>query len=85
MEAILYILAVMIFWDFSNHVVELFGWHDRFKNSKSWLSYYYPHLRYKKGPKGPLERNNGYLIYQRFWVGFWGTAFALILIYIIFH
>jgi hypothetical protein len=85
MEIILYVLAVMIFWDFSTHVVELLGWQDKFKNSKSLWSYYYPHLRYKKGPSGPVERENGYLVYQRFWVTFWGTAFLLILIYIVFH
>jgi hypothetical protein len=84
MRILLYILAVMIFWDFSGHVIELVGWHERFKRSNSWLSYYYPHLRWKKSPKGPVERKNGFQIYQRFWVDFWGTAFALIVIYLIF-
>jgi hypothetical protein len=83
-DIILYILAVMIFLDFSLHVFELFGLDVKFIRSKSIFSYYYPHFRWIKTPNGPIERPNWNLIYQRFWVTFWGLAFLLLIIYLIF-
>ena len=77
MDFILWVLAVMIFWDFSTHVVEMFGWENKFLNSQNKLSYYYPHLSFKKTPTGPVRRENRGIIYQRFWVTYWGLAFIL--------
>lgn len=83
-DFILYILAIMIFWDFSIHVIELFGWGRKFVESESMFSYYYPHLRWTKTPDGPRERPNWFKFYSKFWVIFWGLVFILLLIYIIF-
>jgi hypothetical protein len=83
MDKILYVLAVMIFWDFSTHLIEMFGWEKKFLHSRSIFSYYYPHLSNKKGPDGPIPRKNRENIYQRFWVTFWGLAFVLIMVYIL--
>lgn len=83
-DLILYILAVMIFWDFSLHVIELFGWVEKFTQSKSLLSYYYPHFYWKKTSNGPAVRDDWQKNYQRFWVAFWATALLLILAYLIF-
>jgi len=84
LDFILYILAVMILWDFSLHILELFRLDDKFVRSKSIFSYYYPHFRWIKAPNGPVERSNWSSFYQRFWVAFWGSAFLLLIIYIIF-
>lgn len=83
-DIILYILAVMIFWDFSLHVLELFGLDKKFINSKSVFAYYYPHFRWCKTPTGSVERQNWWILYRRFWVMYWGLAFILLLIYLIF-
>lgn len=83
-DIILYLLLVMIFWDFSLHVLELFGLDSKLIKSKSFLSYYYPHFRWIKTPSGPIARQNWFMFYQKFWVTFWGLAFMLLLIYIIF-
>jgi len=85
MDLILYILTVMIFWDLSLHLIELMGKARKFTSSQSIFSYYYPHFRWIKTPKGPVERKNWYRFYQVFWVAYWSFAFALILVYIIFH
>lgn len=84
LDFILYILAAMIFWDFSCHVVELFKWDIKLLQSKSIFSYFYPHFRWRKTPNRPAERQNWQRLYQRFWVTFWGLAFILVLIYLIF-
>ncbi|MCX6721792.1 MAG: hypothetical protein NTY04_01175 [Candidatus Staskawiczbacteria bacterium] len=82
-DFILYIIMVMIFWDFSCHVIELFGWVGKFLESNNIFSYYYPHFRYKKTPNGLVERKNWQKLYQRFWVTFWGLAFILIVVHIV--
>lgn len=83
-DFILYILAIMIFWDFSIHVIELFNWTSKFTKSKSIFSYYYPHLYWIKTPNGPVVRPNWQKLYQKFWTIYWGIAFLLLLIYLIF-
>ncbi|MDE1874580.1 MAG: hypothetical protein KGI79_00050 [Patescibacteria group bacterium] len=83
MQIILYILAAMIFWDLSIHVIELFGKAEKFSKSRSVLSYYYPHLYWKKTKAGPVVRENWQRLYQRFWVTYWGTAFVLIIVYML--
>jgi len=83
-DIILYILAVMILWDFSLHIIELLGLDIKFIKSKSILSYYYPHFRWIKTPEGPIERRNWNKFYQRFWTTYWGMAFLLLLFYLIF-
>jgi hypothetical protein len=83
MEYLLYVLATMIFWDFSIHVIELFDKQSLFLKSRSPFSYYYPHLSYKKSPQGPVLRENRNMLYQRFWVGYWGIALLLVLTYLI--
>jgi hypothetical protein len=83
MDFILYILALMIFWDLSTHVIELFGLIEKFTKSKSIFSYYYPHFYWKKTPNGPVIRENWKKNYQIFWVLFWGVAFILIIVYIV--
>ncbi len=83
LNAILYVLAVMLFYDFSIHVIELFGLVPKFLNSRSLFSYYYPHFKYRKIPNGIQERSDWGLFYQRFWVAYWGIAFILLVVYII--
>ncbi len=83
LDFILYILAAMVFWDFSCHVIELLNWSPKFTRSKSIFSYYWPHLRWRKTPNGPVERENWKKLYDRFWVTYWGLAFILLIIYLI--
>jgi len=83
LDFILYILAVMIFWDFSCHVIDLLNWSQKFTKSKSIFSYYYPHFRWRKSPNGPVERENWRILYNRFWTAYWGLAFILLIIYLI--
>ena len=75
----------MIFWDFSLHVLELLKLDVKLIRSKSIFSYYYPHFRWIKTPNGPVERPNWNLFYQRFWVVFWGFAFIVLLVYVMFR
>ncbi|MEX2090566.1 MAG: hypothetical protein WD989_00310 [Candidatus Paceibacterota bacterium] len=82
-DFILYTLAIMIFWDFSLHVIEMLGWVGKFTKSSFFLSYYYPHFYWKKTPDGPIVRENWQKPYQIFWVSFWGSGFSLMVIYII--
>ena len=82
-DSILYILGILIFWDFSLHVIELFHWDKFLIKSKSWFSYYYPHFRWIKTLNGSIERPNWNKFYQRFWVSFWGTALILLITYIV--
>ena len=77
LDLILWVLAIMIFWDFSTHVIEIFDWDKNFLTSKSIFSYYYPHLSFRKTSEGPVLRENRKIRYQRFWVFYWGTAFVL--------
>lgn len=58
LNLLLYILVIMIFWDLSIHLIELFGKAKKFVESKSIFSYYYPHFRHKKTPTGSVEREN---------------------------
>jgi len=83
LDFLLYILIVMIFWDFSCHFIQLLGWAPRFTRNKSIFSYYYPHFRWKKTPNGPIEKENWRRLYDRFWTAFWGAAFILLVIYLI--
>lgn len=83
LDFILYILAVMIFWDLSGHIIMMLGWDTKFTRSRSFFSYYFPHLRWKKTPNGPVERENWRRIYDRFWVVYWGLAFILLMVYLI--
>lgn len=75
----------MIFWDLSAHLINLLGLRKKFLESKSILSYYYPHTRYKKTATGPVERTNSQKKYDYFWTLYWGIAFVLLLIYILFR
>jgi len=91
-DLILYILAVMIFWDFTIHVIDKRDrkyklsnqfnrmWEQRLKKSKSFLSYYYPHFWGKK----PVSDEQAWKRYDYFWLIYWGTATVLLIIYIIF-
>ncbi len=83
LDFILYILAVMIFWDFSLHVIELLNLAPKFTRSKSIFSYYFPHLRWRKSLNGPIERENWRKLYNCFWTTYWGIAFILLIIYLI--
>ncbi|KKU98921.1 MAG: hypothetical protein UY32_C0011G0006 [Candidatus Jorgensenbacteria bacterium GW2011_GWC1_48_8] len=76
-DIILYILLVMIFWDFSCHVIKWLGGEEKFTRSKSIFSYYYPHFNWMKTPNGPVQRPNWRKYYDRFWVAYWGIAFVL--------
>ena len=83
-ESIPFVLAAMILWDLSLHVLKLFGFERKFLESTSVLSYYYPHFRWKKTPNGPLERleQEWRPIYDMFWTCYWGVAFVLLLAYL---
>lgn len=83
LDFVLYFLAVMIFWDFSLHVIMLFGWEVKLTRSKSIFSYYFPHLYWKKTLNGPVQRENRRKIYDRFWTAYWGLAFIILIIYLI--
>lgn len=83
-DLILYILLAMIFWDFSTHLIEGFGWVEKFIRSKSIFSYCYPHFYWMKTPNGPRERPNWNKLYQKFWITYWGLAFLLLIIYLVF-
>lgn len=83
LDFILYILAVMIFWDFSLHILMRLGWDVKLTRSKSIFSYYFPHLYWKKTPAGPVKRENAQKLYDWFWIIYWGTAFILLSIYLI--
>ena len=82
---VLYIVTGMIFWDFSLHVLDILDWSPKFTHSKSIFSYYYPHFRFKKTPNGPVERDNWYSFYTKFWVAYWGIAFVLMASYLVFR
>ncbi len=84
LDLILYLVTAMIFWDFSIHLLELFNLHIKFLNHKSIFSYYYPHFSYMKSPNGFVQRPNSGKIYQKFWVSYWGFAFTILIIYLIF-
>lgn len=79
-DYILYILAIMIFWDLSIHVIDKFKMGIWFKNSKSKLSYYYPHF-WGKPPF--VSEECGRMRYDYFWISYWGIALTLLITYII--
>jgi hypothetical protein len=82
-DILLYILLAMTFWDFSLHLIERFGYRQKFLESKSVFSYYYPHFYNKKTKNGLIERPNGRRIYDNFWMVHWGLAFALLVAFLI--
>jgi len=84
MDIILYLLLGVTFWDFSLHLIERLGWRQKFLESRSIFSYYYPHFFDKKTKSGLITRHNGQKLYDIFWIVHWGLAFLLLLIYIIF-
>jgi len=76
---LLYILGAMIFWDLSIHFISWMKWVEKFTHSTSVFSYYYPHFYWKKTPNGPVVRDNWWVLYERFWVSYWGIALILLL------
>lgn len=73
LDFILYILAGMIFYDFSLHAIEFLGWDKWFMERKNLFSYYYPVW------KGEDWRAR----YTRDWTIYWGVASVLILTFIL--
>jgi len=78
-DIILYLVSIMIFWDLSIHIIDKMKWEDKFINSKSIFSYYYPHF-WGKYPH--VEKEQGRRRYDRFWITYWSTALILLIIYI---
>lgn len=68
-EIIPYILAVMIFYDLSLHLLELL-----LKKRALKIRYYWP--------KFLTNRRFDRRKYTMFWTAYWGLAFVLILLYI---
>lgn len=68
-----FLLAVMIFWDFSLHAIELFGGKKWFNQRKNIFSYWWPKW------SGENKRKK----YTVFWTVYWGVALLLILFYIL--
>lgn len=88
MYIIPYIITAMIAYDFIIHVMEFKGWHWKFIESPSILSYIYPHARWKKNYrdlKSPIERANFLVIYDWLWTSYWGIALVLSFIWLIGH
>ncbi len=72
-ELILYILLIMIFYDFSLHLLELFLGLDKVKKLKPyWPSWLF--IRNKK-----FDRK----LYTIFWILYWLLALILLLSYIL--
>jgi hypothetical protein len=72
LDFILYILVLMIFYDWSIHLLHLFHKEERvLKRGLNWWP------KFLKDNKFDSEK------YQRFWSVYWGTAFVLILIYML--
>ena len=71
----------MILWDLSIHIIDKFKWRNKFIESKSIFSYYYPHF-WGKYPY--VNEEHGRKRYDYFWITYWGTALILLIIYIIF-
>ena len=70
-DIILYILAVMIFYDFSLHLIEtIYGG----KKKALKLNFYWSPSK--------IFRNNNREFYNYFWTAYWGLVFILIVIYI---
>ncbi len=88
-----YVIAAMTFWDFSIHVIDKRDrkymlaerwedmWLTKLKRSKNFISYYYPHFWGKK----PITNEKAWRRYDHFWLVYWGSATALIVIYILFR
>ena len=71
MDFLAYVLAVMIFYDFSLHLLELILGTGRARKL--------PYSPYRMLlTKGDFDRKK----YTIFWTGYWGIALILILIYI---
>lgn len=70
LDFILYILAVMIFYDFSCHYLRLTLGLERARK----LKYYWPTFLVGKEKR-----------YNIFWTTYWGIVFILLLIYILLH
>ena len=68
LDIILYVLLIMVFYDFSLHLLEFVLGRNRARKIK----YYWP--RFLIGKRKT---------YTKFWTIYWGIAFFLILIYII--
>jgi len=90
-----YILLLMIFWDFTIHVIDkrdrkfflsnqyTMMWREKMKNSKFFFSYYYPYFWGKK--KLVSSDEQGWKRYDYFWLSYWGTATILLIFYLIFR
>lgn len=71
MKALAWIVLTMIIYDWSVHLIFLFGKQKAFMNRK--LNYW---PEWKDKTKSKLR-------YQQFWSLFWGIAFVLLLIYLL--
>lgn len=84
----------MTLWDLTIHLIDKRDrkynlsnepektWFWKLKNSKSFLSYYYPFFW---GKKVELNDKQGWKRYDFFWIIYWGTASVLLFIYLIFR
>jgi hypothetical protein len=79
LDFILYILAGMIFYDFSLHVYDLL---HAFKKTKAKhpLGAYLIFDYFSKGNEEKKAK-----VYQVFWTIYWGLAFILLLAYLLFR
>ena len=66
---ILSILVLMIFYDFSLHLIEVLGWEKFLYPRRNIFSYYWP-----------VASNRQH--YNIGWTVYWGVAFLLMLVYI---
>jgi len=62
-----YILAIMIFYDFSNHLLELIFGREK---ARKLFKLYWPTFKDRKR-------------YTYFWTTYWGIAFLLTMIYLL--
>jgi len=73
-DIILYIITLMIFYDFSIHLVYLFKKEEFFlKRKLNWW------------PKWDMWGKKERMFYQIFWNTYWGSAFILMVLYLIFR
>ena len=71
-EIIIYVLTIMVFYDFHLHLIEIkFG--NQTKSMPKW--YYWPPAK--------IFKNEAEKFYNYFWTTYWGVAFVLLL-YLIF-
>jgi len=71
-EIILYVLLLMILYDFSLHLLELIIGSECARKIK----YYWP----KFETKGKFDRKK----YTKFWICYWGAALILLVVYLLF-